>query len=213
MATTSSVAPSVVASSVDVAGHGPSPVTEGATRGSKTSPPADTTLATGEGGVAGGGPICIGVDDDKYSSAFLLMLFERLLGADMSRSAVLHEKSDVLTRVEDVALGRCTLTMDGSGKVIGFNPVDLAEQRHADLMVLDQNISFGDGEGLVGTDIAERLRQLGFKGVICIVTGSSLEVIRDLQSIQAVDLVFAKGENLRTVSDGIHKVLEERRQL
>jgi hypothetical protein len=34
-----------------------------------------------------------------------------------------------------------------------------------------------------------------------------------LQSIQAVDLVFAKGENLRTVSDGIHKVLEERRQL
>jgi hypothetical protein len=213
MATTSSVAPSVVASSVDVAGQVPSPVTEGATRGSKTSPPADTTLATGEGGVTGGGPICIGVDDDRFSSAFLLMLFERLLGADMSRSAVLHEKSDVLTRVEDVALGRCTLTMDGSGKVIGFNPVDLAEQRHADLMVLDQNISFGDGEGLVGTDIAERLRQLGFKGVICIVTGSSLEVIRDLQSIQAVDLVYAKGENLRTVSDGIHKVLEERRQL
>ena len=209
---------------------GPPLVTEGATRGIKTLPAAEALTATGgtaetitatggatgtipataQGDVTGGRPICIGVDDDNFSSAFLLMLFKGLLGADMSRSGVLHDKADVLSRIEDVALGRSTLTNDVDGKA---KPIGLAEQRHADLMVLDQNISFCGGEALLGTDIAQHLRQLGFQGVICVMTGSSLEVIRDLQSMKAIDLVYAKGERLQTISAGIHKALEERRQV
>ena len=47
---------------------------------------------------------------------------------------------------------------------------------HADIVILDENIDLNDSEHLHGSDLAGELRQCGFRGVVCVITASSLQV-------------------------------------
>ena len=89
-----------------------------------------------------------------------LVIMEDALHADMERSISVGETRDEQDGFVDLALGR----VDVRGQ-----PVPLEKQRPADIVLLDYNVR----ETLLGSEVASRLRQEGFGGVVCLLTGSS----------------------------------------
>lgn len=72
----------------------------------------------------------------------------------------------------------------------------------ADIAVLDQNIDLDDEELSVrGSDLAIQLRQEGFKGIICILTGAHRDEVELLGKEPAVDFAFEKNGELQKIAD------------
>ena len=98
-----------------------------------------------------------------------------------------------------VALGELDLQLQ---------PVPLRQQMQVHVVVIDQNIYSHTGKSDVGpgTRYAAELRNKGYTGVICILTGSSeAEIERIIRSNTCVDLVFPKGTPLKKLAQGLLK--------
>lgn len=125
----------------------------------------------------------IGIDDDPMSRDVQMGLMEHMLHADMARSGALGATSAECERFVDVALGRLDLSLQS---------VNEEETQPADVVLLDQNI----GAHLLGSDIARALRTRGFRGVTCIMTGSSRGDIARLRGLPGVDICVEKGASV-----------------
>jgi len=74
----------------------------------------------------------------------------------------------------------------------------------ADIAVIDQNIDLDDGDDSVrGLDLAQQLRQEGFEGVICILTGAHRDEVERLGQNPAVDLAFETNGDLQKIADAL----------
>ena len=97
----------------------------------------------------------------------------------------------------DVALG----TLD-----LKLQPV--AEGRPADVLLLDQNI----GKDLLGTELAAAARARGFKGVTCVLTGSSKGEVARLGALPHVDVCAEKGTPIIELGARLSRALAAKRQ-
>ena len=80
-----------------------------------------------------------------------------------------------------------------------LEPADLPP---ADIAVLDENIDVELDDTTLevkGSHLALDLRKRGFTGVVCILSGSSLEVLQGLARLPGVDFVFDKGQDARSI--------------
>jgi hypothetical protein len=107
-------------------------------------------------------------------------LIEHVLHADMTRSGSIGETAEERNAFVDVAMGRLDLQLRPTAEGARFE---------ADVALLDQNI----GPGVFGTEIAAALRARGFRGVTCVITGSSPDDVGRLGALPAVDLCVEKG--------------------
>ena len=83
----------------------------------------------------------------------------------------------------------------------------------ADIAVLDENIDVEECDITVrGSDLARNLRDEGFEGVICMLTGSNRNVVEELLNLAHVDLAFEKGGNLKSIADALSRAHAERKQ-
>ena len=147
-----------------------------------SSRPPRASLKVPDG--APSGLVCIGIDDDELSRTLLSAMFEHVLHANMSRSALLGSTPAECASFVDLALGLVDREM---------RPLALADGgRPADLAVLDQNI-FAGATCIHGSDLAASLRARGFDGVVCILTGSSAVKVEELSENGHVDVVASKG--------------------
>eukprot|EP00966_Prymnesium_polylepis_P329003 7384774-Prymnesium_polylepis.1 len=121
------------------------------------------------------------------------------LGADMGRS-----RSMGTTREEQVgflayALGRVDRDL------LPLPP----PHRHADVVVLDQNIDLAWRPHLLGTDLVVQLREAGFAGATCIVSVGAEEAAK-LEAMPGVDVASRKGDNGVAVAARLLRALARR---
>jgi hypothetical protein len=136
--------------------------------------------------------VCIGLDDTLMLRKMHMLLFKLFVGADMERSGSMGATRDEITGFIDVVMGRCDLQM---------RPVDWPP---ADVAVLDQNLCDEKGDVVIhGEEIAQRLRDDGFTGVTCLLTGSNEDEIGRLSQLPQVDLAFGKSADLRVLAKHI----------
>jgi hypothetical protein len=146
---------------------------------------------------------CAGLDDVEVSRMLMDALFEEFLNADQERIYTLGGTTAEQRSFVDVALGRLDAKL---------NPLT-PPLPHVDVVMLDQNINTQEGQQhLLGSDIAGQLQAHGYRGVTCIQTGSSMQMIDELAGMPGVDLVFPKGLALSAVADRIRAVLVANKQ-
>ena len=110
--------------------------------------------------------VCVGLDDSISFHRILKCLFQDYLGADLLRSCCLGASASEAECAVAVALGKL------DAKCSPANP-PLAP---ADVVVLDQHLTYGAAGTLVGSELAAQLREQGFEGVVRILTGSTPQV-------------------------------------
>ncbi len=119
----------------------------------------------------------VAIDDD----AFVRIVYETWLtsiGADPESSVVVDDMQITPQAFADLVMGAAGPTA--------------AAQRPADVAFLDLNIS----DELNGLDLATRLHNARFEGVICLMTGTTGEVLGTLGSSPVIDLVVEKGVSI-----------------
>ena len=84
----------------------------------------------------------------------------------------------------------------------------VAEGRPADVLLLDQNI----GKDLLGTELAAAARARGFKGVTCVLTGSSKGEVARLGALPHVDVCAEKGTPITALGARLSRALAAKRQ-
>ena len=160
------------------------------------------------------------------------LFLEEHLKADMSRSCYVGETAaEHRVFVEMVTMGRASDMGDYSAlgptntadsplllrplpclQVMGrvdtsLNPVPPDEQRHADIALLDENLH----DGVTGSSLAAELKDAGFRGITCILTGSANDAIADLQSSAAVDFAAPKGVSFPSLAKHLRRLAAARR--
>lgn len=136
--------------------------------------------------------VCIGLDDTPMLRKMHMHLFKLFVGADMERSGSMGATRDEIIGFIDVVMGWRDLQMQ---------PVNLAP---ADVAVIDQNLCDDMDEVVIlGEEIAQQLRERGFKGVICLLTGSNQKEINRLSHLPHVDLAYGKSTDLRVLAEKI----------
>lgn len=126
-------------------------------------------------------PVCIGIDDSAMLRKAQSALFRVFLKADPERSISIGASVDEADAFVDIAMGTRTISLE---------PANLPP---ADIVVLDQHIDYDDHiHCKKGSQLAAELRSRGFKGVICILTGSSQEEMVKLSRLPSVDFAFSK---------------------
>lgn len=134
-------------------------------------------------------PVCIGIDDSKMHRKVQSMIFKVFMHADKKRSGSLGETVTEMEAFVDVVMGKRTLTLE---------PASLPP---ADIAVLDQNIDYEDrGVSIKGSELALKLREAGFKGVVCILTGACSGQLRELASLPGVDFAYEKNAGPSTIA-------------
>ena len=133
------------------------------------------------------GLFCAALDDSFMSRHILQTLFSKIMNADPQRSCVQGNSEEEQRLFIDVALGRKNSRLEEMAP----------PHAHADIVVLDQNIS----ETLLGSDIAGQLQAAGYRGLTCVMTGSSVEKMDAISKQSGVDLVLAKGRSLADVAE------------
>ena len=90
-----------------------------------------------------------------------------------------------------------------------FLHVSLFSPSRCSVALLDQNINAPDGSPhLLGTHLAEQLKQQDFRGVTCILTGSSAHAINEIRQCAGVDLAMPKSMSLVEQQSLIQAALE-----
>ena len=125
--------------------------------------------------------LCIGVDDCPFMRQVLKEIFLSM-GADAdARSHTIDDTPESETQIVDHLLGVRT----------GFLAAPYVG-KPADIVVLDENMNF-NGLQFQGTSLARTLRERGFRGVICILSGESLVAHNSQVRDRALDAVLTKG--------------------
>ena len=134
--------------------------------------------------------VCAALDDSMMSRLLYKVLFDTMLNADPQRSCTLGETEEEQLSFVDVALGRKSATLQEMTPPLPA----------ADIVMLDQNILLDDHPHLLGSDIAAKLCEASFRGVVCIMTGSSRHELERLAQMPGVDLVLEKGKPLPDIA-------------
>eukprot|EP00965_Chrysotila_dentata_P053039 1759799-Pleurochrysis_carterae.AAC.1 len=148
--------------------------------------------------------IAVGLDDGVLPRDLLHCFFANKLEADIERSCVLGATEEEQKAFVAVACGRLDARL---------RPVPPAEQRAADIVVLDQNIDLVDRPHLYGTDIADELRANGFLGVICILSAASPGEMTSIRANPGVDVVFSKGGSFSVLNSELRCALAIRQYI
>lgn len=139
--------------------------------------------------------VCVGLDDHNLFRSMQANIFAEL-GADVA--IVLGGTREEQLALVGVALGQLNCQRQ---------PVPPPQQRAADLVILDQNVAVD----VIGSALAVELRERGFRGVICIVSGDSDESLVSLNALPAVDLACGKDTMLSAgFIHELHKLLDAR---
>jgi hypothetical protein len=132
-------------------------------------------------------PLCFGLDDSPLLQRALLSCFGRLGADPMSR-----------------ATGTTCAEQEGFVPlVLGHGPharLPDGGSAHADIVVLDQNLSATDEERPTGLSRARALVSCGFDGMIVLHTSYSAQDLGDADSLSHVDLVLDKAGNPRDLA-------------
>jgi hypothetical protein len=118
------------------------------------------------------------------------------------------------------------LSAHPSSRVFGSEPTHCSDLLmsavkpgcHADLVILDENIEVSQSgvnsprsQTVKGSKLALQLRQMGFKGLLCMYSGESLVNLRKLDAYGAFDLVITKGNSPQAMVDVLqHKLAQMR---
>jgi len=143
------------------------------------------------------------IDDDDIARSVLDMMLFSFLGADKTRSCALGKTREEQDSFLNFALGRVDKELQ---------PLPPPHQQ-ADIVVADQNIIdiFDGGPDIIGTDLVAQLRDAGFTGVACIVSGCDLEELAELEAQPGVDLAVLKGFDGQKLAAQLLKLHAERR--
>ena len=158
----------------------------------------DTAVHEGE---SLAGSICVGVDDDDFMRDILeTSIFGAVFQANMARSRVLGATREEQDMALELALG----LLDASS----LQPLPLAEQRQADIVLFDENLL----DGVSGSDLAGELQMRGYRNLSCVLTASSTAVIESIAIKPGVDLVLNKGCPLAEMKRQLHSALTQKRR-
>jgi len=112
--------------------------------------------------------------------------------ADRQRSGSVGGSLAEVQAYVDIVMGRKTISLEA------------AKQSPADVAVLDENIDLEDeGVFVKGSDLARELREQGFQGIVCILTGEDGERSQKLAALPHVDFAFEKSADLRQVASAL----------
>lgn len=121
-----------------------------------------------------------------------VMLFRLFMHSDMSRSGSIGASDEECDEYVDVVMGK---------KTISLAPASLPP---ADIAVLDENIELDGEAGVIfGSDLVKELRQKGFKGVTCILTGAHRDKVAELSAAPGVDLAFEKNQDIKQIANAL----------
>jgi hypothetical protein len=126
------------------------------------------------------GPRCISVDDQLP----MLKLYDRMLHQKFlrsSRSATIGARQGDIENAVDIIMGRKTEALEICDEVMPFH-----------IVTLDYHV----GHRLKGTDIARQLNEEGFMGVVCLLSGGSVDELSSYLQLPGIDMVAGKEEKL-----------------
>eukprot|EP00966_Prymnesium_polylepis_P297395 6871175-Prymnesium_polylepis.1 len=117
------------------------------------------------------------MDDASFARQVLEQALFPELNADVTISRALGETQEEQFAFVDYALGRV------DSKLQPLAP----PHRQADVAVLDHHILLGNEPHVLGADLVTQLREQGFTGVTCILSGVSNEGVTELAALPGVD--------------------------
>mmetsp|Transcript_103617 Transcript_103617/g.143312 ORF Transcript_103617/g.143312 Transcript_103617/m.143312 type:complete len:311 (+) Transcript_103617:251-1183(+) len=137
-----------------------------------------------------------GLDDERIPRMIQGMFMKHHLRADMEVSCSLGSTEEEILKFVDVALGILNpdLTATHGPRV------------QADVVLMDENIQ---PPKILGSILADELRQRGFSGRIVLLTGASATYASELRSRPSVDLVFEKGTPLARMAEEIRALIDD----
>ena len=144
--------------------------------------------------------ICAALDDSTMSRLLHQIMFETMLNADPQRSCALGETREEQLSFVDVALGRKSASLQEIAPAL----------TPADIVVLDQNIDLDNDVHLLGSDVAEQLHAKSFRGLVCIMTGSSRNEIERLARLPGSTLCWKKANRYFGLPSSCKKPTPER---
>ena len=125
--------------------------------------------------------MCAGLDYAPLPQQMFGLLI-RAIGADAMRSRAIGTSRKEQLGFVDYALG----AVDSH-----LNPLP-PPHRHVDIVLLVQNILLDGEPYLLGSDLVVQLRERGFAGVACLISGHSAEAAAQLRNLPGVDLTYPK---------------------
>ena len=132
----------------------------------------------------GPGLKCFSLDDAPSLLKQYTRMLHRYLQA--SESLVAGTTRAEVEAAVDIAMGRTTPLLEPASVVVP-----------ADIVTLDYDLGH---PRFVGTDIAARLHEEGFKGLVCILSGGSAEDLEAFLHMPGVDMVCGKEVRLKSLA-------------
>jgi len=81
----------------------------------------------------------------------------------------------------------------------------------ADIAVLDENIDLEDECVFIkGSDLARELREQGFRGIVCVLTGEDQQHVQKLAELPRVDFAFQKSADQSEIARILLQAFTER---
>jgi hypothetical protein len=142
----------------------------------------------------------IGLDDESIPRMIQAMFIKHHLKADPEISCALGKTAQEIGAFIDVVLGRLHPDLT----------VNHGVQRHADIVLLDENIA---PPTVLGSILAARLAEGGFRGVTVLLTGTSAVHLAQLRASPHVDLAYEKGFPLQRLAEEIKAALANKQIL
>ena len=143
------------------------------------------------------GPRCISVDDQLP----MLKLYGRMLHQKFlrsSRSATIGARQGDIENAVDIIMGRKTEALEICDEVMPFH-----------IVTLDYHM----GHRLKGTDIALQLYEEGFMGVVCLLSGGSVDELNAHLQLPGIDMVAGKEEKLAILARRLISKWREKKEL
>mmetsp|Transcript_21260 Transcript_21260/g.59368 ORF Transcript_21260/g.59368 Transcript_21260/m.59368 type:complete len:865 (+) Transcript_21260:72-2666(+) len=134
-------------------------------------------------------PVCFALDDSPLLQLALLSAFQKL-GADRVSCATGQTAAEQ-DAFADMVLGE------------GAHRRELAGSPHADIVVLDQELSLEGEERPSGLDQARTLHERGYRGMIALHSGLRPEELRAVEGMPFIDVVLQKGGNPKELANDL----------
>jgi hypothetical protein len=143
------------------------------------------------------GPRCISVDDQlPMLKLYGRMLHQKLLRS--SRSSTIGARQGDIENAVDMIMGRKTEALEICDEVMPFH-----------IVTLDYHM----GHRLTGTDIARQLYEEGFMGVVCLLSGGSVDELNAYLQLPGIDMVAGKEEKLAILARRLISKWREKKEL
>ena len=137
-----------------------------------------------------------GIDDSLMSKTVQERVLFPMLGADMAISCCVGVTKEEQLGFLEFALGHVDKNLQPLQQPF----------RQADIVTVDQHIDMDGKPHVIGTDLVARLREAGFTGVACIISGGSPVEVARLEAMRGVDVATSKSNAMG--EDFVARVLE-----